>query len=64
MHYCCSIWMFFVYHTHTLGIQNSFGCTAYLGILCIPGHTFHLVRFGIDISGVHFHLGFRLCLYS
>ena len=55
MHYCCYIWVFFVYHTHTLGIQNSFGCAAYLGILCIPGHTIFIwLGFGIDISGVHF----------
>ena len=45
----------FVYHTHTLGIQNTFGYAAYLGILCIIwAHNFHLVWFGIDILGVHF----------
>ena len=53
----------FVYRTHTLGIQNTFGCAAYLGHGAKVGYTLYLARHtifiwlgfrGFDILGVHF----------
>ena len=52
----------FVYRTHTLGIQNTFGCAAYLGHGAKVGYTLYLGNTifiwlgfrGFDILGVHF----------